>query len=146
LICAAVTPHTAPVMTKMLQLFHGTTHVSAESIRKNGFQFQKIGHLSFGDGCYFFSDAINAERFACHEFGEQAAVVAVEVVVRSDRIKKLFRYELDEGAHRINCRAEHGQWHVIDATTDEGIFVVRPNAVNLIKMVHIWLPAASSFT
>jgi hypothetical protein len=127
-------------MLTTLKLFHGTSAAIAQELKKSGFGYTKTPALSFGDGCYFYDDADEAERFALEKHEGEAVVVVVELAAKSDRIKKMYRYELDEGGHKINQRAESAQSQVIDASTDDGIFVVRPISLSLIKILEIRVP------
>lgn len=120
------------------RLFHGTETARVDSLRKTGFHFESGAHLSFGDGVYFYIDPAKAERFARERFRDNGSVVVVDIPILPEHLKKMTFYELENWPGALNERAAKEDWHVIDASCDDGIFVVRPIAVKDIVIIDVW--------
>jgi hypothetical protein len=123
-------------MAVSLTLFHGTNHEHAESIRSSGFVFTKTRYLSFGEGVYFYSTLQRAHRYADEDRGENARVLEVNITVPEDRLRVFSGSEVLNDASFFERVAKENSF-VLDLTRDDGVFVVRPQALHLLTISHI---------
>lgn len=123
-------------MTVALTLYHGTSAALADSIEVSGFQQRNVKFLSFGDGAYFYREISMAKSFAEQEFKANACVLEIEISVPKEKIRAFPYLELDNFPSYFNKVAIDEGLYVIDASKDDGIFVVRPEALHLIRVVR----------
>jgi hypothetical protein len=120
-----------------LTLYHGTSHLRARSIKTSGFQQKAAKYLSYGEGAYFYRDFHGARAFADLEYKAEGCVIEVRVVVPKLRIRVFPYLELQNGPRYFNETATAENLLVIDASRDDGIMVVRPEAFSLIGVVNV---------
>lgn len=120
-------------------LFHGTSSVIAQDIKSDGFvYFKPQSPSAFGPGFYFYSSLEKATVFAKDKWKDDYCVIEVTVKVNDNQIRKFKRFELEnEGVPYIERKALEEGFLVVDATCDDGIVLVRPNASHLIQIIKI---------
>lgn len=119
-----------------LTLFHGTSISRATEIEVSGFQFRKGRTLSFGDGIYFYRNFQRAQDFAEQEYKTGSCVIEVEVLVPSEKIRTFSFPELENFPSHFNKCAFEENLYVIDASRDDGIYIVRPEALHVIRIIR----------
>ena len=122
-------------MTVSLILFHGTSQSSASGIEKSGFTFLLSRSLSYGDGAYFYRDLDKALEHARQKSDADACVLEVEVTCPQERVWTISGYEkYNFDPSDFNKKAVEQRSLMLDVSIDDGIYVVRPEGLPLVRV------------
>jgi len=114
-----------------LTLFHGTSVNLVKLIKDNGFSITKNKHLAYGPGIYCYQTLERAQQYSSEKFEEDGCVIRIDIEIPEEKYERFERFRLDS----LSANQETiTHLYVIDASVDDGIFVIKPNALHLIRI------------